>query len=577
MDWGKIVRQGLIGGVALSFIVAVGLFEAFANRMVIDPILTSGWVLVLWVPVVFGYRATRQVVPDGATVRAARPADIAAGAVTGAIAGAVLGLLVVITSAKPDVRDTLLALSPSLVQRLSFGHSVGYGFGVLTLGGAILGAIGGGIDLVPQVVRRVVSTVVVTILGFAFGELVVGDILRSLGLRSVDQFFYAQSRGLKPLGAVILAVVFVALRFLLKGKFKAIRERIPLGTGETEENRATRRNWFLVLGIIALAAGAWAPNLFGLYLNEVLSNVGLFILLGLGLNIVVGFAGLLDLGYVGFFAIGAYTMAVLTSPDLQLFQLSFWQALPFALLVALFAGVLLGLPVLRMRGDYLAITTLGFGEIIRLLALSDWLKPYLGGAQGVTRIARPTIGDFVFDTPQEFYYLILIGCLIAWVMAKRIKDSRLGRAWMAIREDEDVAQAMGINRVTAKLTAFALGALLGGLSGSIFAAMVNSVVPTSFGLLISINVVALIIIGGLGSLPGVLIGALVLVGLPELLREFNDYRLLVYGALLVVMMLFRPQGLWPEEAIERELAEAPALAEEQTAPLPAVPTSNTEV
>lgn len=636
MDWGKIVRQGLIGGVALSFIVAVGLFEAFANRMVIDPILTSGWVLVLWVPVVFGYRATRQVVPDGATVRAARPADIAAGAVTGAIAGAVLGLLVVITSAKPDVRDTLLALSPSLVQRLSFGHSVGYGFGVLTLGGAILGAIGGGIDLVPQVVRRVVSTVVVTILGFAFGELVVGDILRSLGLRSVDQFFYAQSRGLKPLGAVILAVVFVALRFLLKGKFKAIRERIPLGTGETEENRATRRNWFLVLGIIALAAGAWAPNLFGLYLNEVLSNVGLFILLGLGLNIVVGFAGLLDLGYVAFFAVGAYTMAIFTSPASPAFdappQWAFFQALPLVLIAAALAGLFIGTPVIRMRGDYLAIVTLGFGEIIRIAFLSDWLKPLFGGAQGVlqagffpgeqrggiivqwglvlatigiitlivgllrlnaTRLitagkmsdiraySQPvTIGLLVAGAaltifglvspgfavwkiygiePPSMFRITLVFVALAAFVSWRLRDSRVGRAWMAIREDEQIAQQMGINIVTTKLLAFVMGAMLASLGGALFAVKLGSIYPHSFEIMQSIIILVVVIVGGMGSIKGVMIGALVLIGVlggptqPGLLREFGEYKLLVYGALLIWMMLKRPEGLWPEARRAKEL------------------------
>jgi branched-chain amino acid transport system permease protein len=231
------------------------------------------------------------------------------------------------------------------------------------------------------------------------------------------------------------------------------------------------------------------------------------------------------------------------------------------MLTAFIAGVLLGLPVLRMRGDYLAIATLGFGEIIRILALSDSLKPFMGGAQGITRIDSPQIGDWVFDSPERIYYLVLIGCVIAWFVAARLKTSRLGRAWMAIREDEDVAQAMGVNRVTAKLLAFAIGALLGGMSGAIFASFVGSVVPLSFGLLVSINVLALIIVGGMGSLPGVLVGALVLVGLPELLREFSEYRLLVYGAVLVVMMLFRPEGLWPEATRRRELHK-------ETVPLP---------
>ena len=239
------------------------------------------------------------------------------------------------------------------------------------------------------------------------------------------------------------------------------------------------------------------------------------------------------------------------------------------MIAALVAGVLLGLPVLRMRGDYLAIATLGFGEIIRILLLSDWLKPYTGGAQGITDIASPTLFGFTFDTPQSFYYLILIGCLVAWFVASRLKSSRLGRSWMAIREDEDVAQAMGINRVAAKLMAFATGAFLGGMAGALFASMIGSVVPRSFDLLVSINVLAVIIVGGMGSLPGVVVGALVLVGLPELLREFNEYRLLVYGLVLMLMMLYRPEGLWPESTRRRELKggdEPPSLEETSEGP-----------
>jgi branched-chain amino acid transport system permease protein len=288
--------------------------------------------------------------------------------------------------------------------------------------------------------------------------------------------------------------------------------------------------------------------------------VGFYIIMALGLNVVVGFAGLLDLGYVAFFAIGAYTMAVLTTPELPVVrsvipQLNFWEALPFAVLAALVAGVLLGIPVLKTRGDYLAIITLGFGEIIRLLVLSDALKPFLGGAQGVTGVDRPAIGAQVTDSPQEFYYFILIGILIAWFITSRLKNSRLGRAWMAIREDEDVAAAMSINLVGYKLLAFATGATLAGLSGAMFGSKLGSMVPASFNVLVSINVLAVLIVGGMGSLPGVIVGAIVLIGLPELLREFNEFRWWVYGAVLVVMMLYKPEGLWPEATRVRELRE----------------------
>jgi branched-chain amino acid transport system permease protein len=301
----------------------------------------------------------------------------------------------------------------------------------------------------------------------------------------------------------------------------------------------------------------------------VLDLVGQFVLMGLGLNIVVGFAGLLDLGYVAFYALGAYTMGVLSSPEIQWatiqvfgIHFSFWLALPFTVLVATLAGIILGIPVLGMRGDYLAIVTMGFGEIIRIVALSDWLKPYIGGSNGITRIPRPVIGPIDFNTPGSLYYLIVIGCLIAAFVASRVKDSRLGRAWMALREDEDVAQAMGIDLVRTKLLAFATGAAFSGLAGAFFATMIGSIYPHSFTLLISINVLSVVIVGGMGSIPGAVIGAAALVGLPEILREFSEYRLLLFGAALVLMMLMRPEGLIPEARRRLELHKAEAGAGE---------------
>ncbi|MEW6265285.1 MAG: ABC transporter ATP-binding protein [Thermodesulfobacteriota bacterium] len=297
------------------------------------------------------------------------------------------------------------------------------------------------------------------------------------------------------------------------------------------------------------------PQVLGLFLSEVMTIVGLYVLLGLGLNIVVGFAGLLDLGYVAFFAIGSYTMAILTSPEAGFFNWNFWAALPVAVLMGAAFGVLLGVPVLNMRGDYLAIATLGFGEIIRILVLSDFLRPWLGGAQGLGKIPKVVVAGFEFGTPQEVYYLIAAGCLLVGFISYRLRDSRLGRAWMAVREDEDVAQAMGINLVATKLLAFATGAAFSALSGAIFATKLGSVYPHSFNVMISINILCLIIVGGMGSLPGVVVGSLALVGLPELLREFAEYRLLVYGLALVAMMLIRPEGLWPQAVRKRELHE----------------------
>jgi branched-chain amino acid transport system permease protein len=246
--------------------------------------------------------------------------------------------------------------------------------------------------------------------------------------------------------------------------------------------------------------------------------------------------------------------------------INFWIAMPIGVLAAVLAGVILGIPVLRLRGDYLAIVTLGFGEIIRVLVRSDLLKPVIGGAQGILEVGRPNFGPlFEFVTPQHYYYLILAGCILALFVAWRLRDGRPGRQWMAIREDEDVAEAVGINLVGSKLLAFAIGAGFAGLSGAIFGSRVGSVFPNSFELLISINVLAIIIVGGVGSLPGVILGAFVLVGLPELLREFVEFRLLIYGILLIVMMLVRPEGLWPSAVRKRELH-----ADEETAALEGV-------
>jgi branched-chain amino acid transport system permease protein len=355
------------------------------------------------------------------------------------------------------------------------------------------------------------------------------------------------SKGLSILGVVLVFGIATGLNVWWNTRGSQIRQRVAaLPPGRQQVLR-----WGgIALGILFMLV---LPFLLRRYLSEVIVNVGLYILMGLGLNIVVGFAGLLDLGYVAFFAIGAYTMALLTPSEYGVANLSFWTALPFCVLAAVLAGIFLGVPVLRMRGDYLAIVTLGFGEIVRILVLSDFLAPIIGGAQGILKIPNASIGGLEIIHPEHLYYLILAGCLLAFFISWRLRDARLGRQWMAMREDEDVAEAMGINLVKTKLLAFAIGAAFSGMSGAIFAAKLSSVFPHSFSLMVSINVLCLIIVGGIGSLPGVVVGALALVGLPELLREFAEYRLLMYGALLILMMLARPEGFWPSEVRKREL------------------------
>jgi branched-chain amino acid transport system permease protein len=282
----------------------------------------------------------------------------------------------------------------------------------------------------------------------------------------------------------------------------------------------------------------------------------------MGLNIEVGLAGLLDLGFVAFYAVGAYTTALLMADSpYALARLSFWQAMPIAVLVSLLVGVIFGIPVLKIRGDYLAVATLALGEIVRVIVLSDAAAPFLAGSDGILQIPRPEIGSFVLSTPVSLFYLTLAASLVAAYVAWRLGDSRLGRAWRAIRDDEDVAQALGINLIQVKLLAYGLGAAFAGLAGSIFAVMLGSIYPHSFQLIISINILALIIVGGLGSLPGVAVGALVLIGLPEMLREFGEFRYLFYGLAIIAVMRLKPEGLWPSAARLRELeGDAEAVA-----------------
>lgn len=310
---------------------------------------------------------------------------------------------------------------------------------------------------------------------------------------------------------------------------------------------AIRNSQFAIRALFALTLIV-LPFGVGPYWTHVLSSVGLYIVLGLGLNIVVGFAGLLHLGYVAFYALGAYLYAFLASPWFGL-HLSFWLLLPVCFLAAALAGVLLGIPALRTRGDYLAIVTLGFGEIMRLL-LSN-LDPLTGGPKGILEIDPPVLFGLTFNRPETFYYLVLTFSFLSAFLAKQLNASRIGRAWVAIREDEEAAQAMGIDVVKYKLLALSIGCSFAGVGGALFASRQGSIFPGDFGLMVSINVLCLVIIGGMGSVPGVVLGSAALVGLPEVLRALQEYRMLIFGALLVAMMIFRPEGFIPEARLRR--------------------------
>jgi branched-chain amino acid transport system permease protein len=290
--------------------------------------------------------------------------------------------------------------------------------------------------------------------------------------------------------------------------------------------------------VLLLVAACLLPFLANNYWLDVVTLALFYIVLAQGLNVVVGFAGLLDLGYAAFFAVGAYTTGIL----MTVYQWSFWMTLPVAMAIAAVVGVIIGAPTLRLRSDYLAIVTLGFGEIIRILAINLSIT---GSASGIYGIPRPSIGGYVLAGQMDFYYLILIVAVLAVLAVNRLGKSRIGRAWMYIREDEDAAEAMGINRINMKLLAYSIGAVIGSLAGSIFAVKMSAIAPLSFSFTQSIMILLAVVLGGLGSIPGVVLGAVLVIALPELLRSVEDWRYLIFGAALIAMMIFRPQGLWP--------------------------------
>jgi branched-chain amino acid transport system permease protein len=334
----------------------------------------------------------------------------------------------------------------------------------------------------------------------------------------------------------------------------------------------------LALAVLPIALA----SAFGQAWVRVINLALLYVILALGLNIVVGFAGLLDLGYIAFYAVGAYLYALLASPHFGL-HLPFWITLPMSFMVAALFGVLLGAPTLKLRGDYLAIVTLGFGEIVRIF-LNNLNAPVniTNGPQGINLVDPLKIGGFSFSTreiifgvdfsgPQKYYYALLVITLAIIAVNVRLQDSRIGRAWEAIREDEIAAKSMGINTRNIKLLAFAMGASFGGLAGGLFASIQGFISPESFSLLESIMVVSMVVLGGMGNIAGVILGAVLLTGLPEVIRftvvpaqqavfgkvivDPEAIRMLLFGLALILVMLFRPAGLWPAKVRKREFAQ----------------------
>ena len=546
------LRFGLLGSLVALYLAAVGMIETFLPRMLVGTSITLGHVFLLLSAVGAGFFSARELKEQNTATTAT------AGFISGAISSVfliiltfVIQIFVIQVTDEESIfrlRDMFVNFSPALFDFLTFGK--GLVLGNIMLAGlfGITGVLGASFVFLPPKIRRGWLNGLIWVLGIGLFSENVAQILREFNGTSLNKLLFT-GKSLNPIAAVVIFIIafaagYYGVKTATNNKWQAL----------APEQQKQGRVIFTILGIILLVALPW---MVGLFLSQALFIIGMYVMMGLGLNIVVGYAGLLDLGYVAFFAFGAYTMGILTTTG-ELGRgsgMGFWSALPFAVLAGVLWGLLLGFPVLRMRGDYLAIVTLGFGEIIRILALSNWLAPLGGGAQGILHIPQPVVFGLVLDSPQLMYYLVVMGALLAAFVTVRLRDSRLGRQWMAMREDEDVAEAMGINLVQTKLLAFSIGAAFSALAGAIFASRIGNIFPHSFNILISMNAISLIIVGGLGSIPGVIVGAIILIGLPEMLREFAEYRLLMYGFLLIIMMLVKPEGFWPEKRRRQELKD----------------------
>ncbi len=360
-------------------------------------------------------------------------------------------------------------------------------------------------------------------------------------VNTVENIIEWRWRNMVGIGVGIFFLSF-AWRYLMRRK--AMGRKASAQGGEDRLPFFQRVVMTRQVGIPALIAlgvvFAVFPFVFSMYQTNIMINALMYVMLGLGLNIVVGVAGLLDLGYVAFYLVGAYSYALLNYH----FGLDFWLALPIGAGLAALFGIILGFPVLRLRGDYLAIVTLGFGEILRLI-MENW-NEFSFGPSGIANIPRPTVPGVSMSLQQNttfIYFLVMALTLMTIFFVNRLQNSRLGRAWLALREDEIACQAMGIDKTKTKLTAFALGATWAGFAGVLFAAKTTFINPASFTLWESINILCVVVLGGMGSIIGVIVGAFTLILLPEYLRAFSEYRVLIFGLILVCMMVFRPGGI----------------------------------
>jgi len=555
----SIVRAGLLGGAGAIYVALVGLYTKFADLELVGEQITLGRVLIVAPAFVAAFAVTRPRVVAGERRSVELRGGLAVGAVSALVGGAVFSVAIWFADwfGVDRIREVFVAVTEPLIEFLTFDKGVPAGLPILIGLCVVGGVVGGFARTAPVAIRRPVTAGVLAVILFGLLQRIVPIVFVELGFEA--DWLYRRGSGLTFLGGIVVFVIAAGANAAWNRDEGHSRERIRKSMQQAPAAR-------LGLLVAILAILAILPLLLGTVISEVLGQVMIYVLLGLGLNIVVGYAGLLDLGYVAFFAFGAYTTGVLTgaflntttgaaTPALSA-DLNFFVAVWIVALLAAGVGLLIGAPVLRLRGDYLAIVTLGLGEIVSVITASKWAQPLIGGPQGMRGVTKAEVFSLNFqDNPQHFYYLALAFVLLAAFVSWRLSTSRIGRAWNAMREDEQVADAMGISTTKFKLLAFALGGAIGSLGGALFAVSIGSLTPASFEITVSITALAVVIIGGLGSIPGVLVGALVLLGLPGLLREFEEYRALIYGGALVAIMILRPQGLIPNVRRSRELAD----------------------
>jgi len=564
-NWQGVLRYGLLAGIVLLYVGVIGMVETFNEREVIYTVLTLGQLLMLFPAFVAAYVYASRTM-KGSTVSTQHVLGVVGGGLLIGLLAALPTIIMIFISTPLDIRSILVNVNRNWLEVVTYDNRDNLVNGSMLLALNNLGAalVGSVIVLLPERVRRAV----VVALSFSLVVGVMGETVRTILEQlipdeAIDVIFRRRTLRLEgALGIGVLAAISSLFWAQIRSRATSTVEKMPA----QQQSMVRYAQYGLLLGVLLIL-----PFLIGRALSDVMVTVGLYVLMGFGLNIAIGLAGLLDLGYVTNYAVGAYITAVLTSTGalgiasttgLDFFN--FWIVIPIALLAAMLTGFIFAVPVLKMRGDYLAIATLGFGEIIYTLAVSDWFRPIIGGAQGIREIPNAMFFGTEIKNPEQLYYVVLVACILTLIVSIRLNNSRTGRQWMAIREDEDVAAAMGIDVARAKLLAFTISAATGGVAGAIFVIKVLTVFPNSFTVFVSINVLSLIIVGGMGSNPGIVLGSLVLVGMPELLREFSEYRWLMYGVLLIFMMIRRPEGLLPSKIRQRELAttesSAPAAA-----------------